>query len=313
MSVLVLAFALAGAHCSSNEPSSGGPLASSPTPAAAATPNEGLSADEAARLLPGVDTSMLSPQQRSALHELAADTFCPCSNQTLSSCLRAQSCPAAVREAELAKRLLLAGQSPAQTLLRVETYYGAFPEARRAPVDADGPIKGAPQAKVTIVEFSDFQCPACKAAHPVFDQLVKKYPNDVRVVFKNYPLPQHPFSEPAARAGVYAARQGRFWEFADGVFARQANLDMSGIDAAARDAGLDVAAMRRAIDEDPSIAAKVEADRQLGNALQIGGTPTIYVNGRQHILPPSLEYLSWAVDDELQWLANGRSWTAAQK
>src|SRR5690606_23678943 len=106
-------------------------------------------------------------------------------------------------------------------LMRVEAYYASFAKDRRRDVSTDGPIKGNPDARVAVVEFSDYQCPSCKAVHPVLDELVKKYPNDVRVVFRHFPLPQHPKAAEAAAAAVWAAEQGRFWQFTDLVFQNQ--------------------------------------------------------------------------------------------
>lgn len=313
---LLAATALLGAHCRSNE--SQGPLGADANPkpaepkavaAKTALPNDGLTEDEAKRLLPGIDTAALSPKQRKDLADLATDTFCPCASTTVAQCLRTQpACRPAVRLVELAKRMLVAGQPQAMVLVRVESYYASFAKDRRRELDADGPMKGNPAARVTLVEFSDFQCPACKAVHPVLEELVKKYPNDVKVVFKNFPLQQHPNAAKAAAAGVWAHEKGKFWPLANLFFERQEKLDDAGLEAAAKDAGLDGKAMLAAIANDPKYVAKVDEDKAVGMALQLGGTPSIFVNGRQMLLPPSMEYLTWTIEDELEWMASGGTW-----
>lgn len=311
------AIALLGAHCSSSdqatsqEAASGAAAASGSSAPGAALPSNGLTESETTRLLPGIKTSELTPKQRQDLVELTSDTFCPCSSTTVAGCLRAETvCRPAVRLTELAAELLLAGQSQTQTLLRIEAYYNSFPENRRIKFDEDGPVKGKADAKITIVEFSDFECPSCRAVHPVLESLVNKYPNDVRLVFLNFPLTQHPHAKEAAIAGAWAAEQGRFWPFANLVFQNQSRLDEIGVEALATQAGLDAKAMTAALESDPKYAAKVEKDKAQGEAARITGTPSLFINGRQLVLPPSMEYLSWTIEDELEWIANGKTWAA---
>lgn len=310
--------ALLGAHCRSSDqaatpqaPLGGGTETKGAPVSGKALPTSGLTESEATRLLPGIDTSELSPKQRQDLVEIASDTFCPCSSTTVAGCLRAETvCRPAVRLTELARELLLAGQSQTQALMRVEAYYNSFPQERRIKFDTDGPVKGKKDAKVTIVEFSDFECPSCRAVHPVLESLVNKYPNDVRVVFLNFPLSQHVHAKQAAIAGAWAAEQGRFWPFADIVFQNQSRLDEIGVEALATEAGLDAKAMTAALKASSKYADKVEKDKAQGEAARISGTPSLFINGRQLVLPPSMEYLSWTVEDELEWIANGETWAS---
>ncbi len=315
LGVVLMAAALTGADCHSNSTPTG-PLNTSPAPTtvvadtgSAAPPNEGFTEAEVQKLLPGVDTAGMTPKQRSDLVDLAGDTFCPCAATTVSGCLRqGPSCPAAHRLMELAKKMILAGQPEAQALLRVEAYYGSFPDNRRVEVNTDGPSKGAENAKVTIVEFSDFQCPACRAAHPGLTELVEKYPNDVRWVFKNFPLPMHQHSTAAAAAGVYAYAHHKFWETADWFFGHQELLGDDGFKAAAKAVGLDPTAFLAAT-TDPKELAKVEADKTEGENLKLSGTPSIFINGRQFVsMPATIEFLTWTVEDEFEWMSNGKKW-----
>lgn len=316
LGVVLLAAGLTGAHCHSGE-TAGSPSPVTATPAAtpakdaaanAPPPNEGLTEAEAAKLLPGIDTSDLDPKKRSELVELTGDTFCPCAATTLSACLRSgPTCPAAKRFVELSKKLLQAGQPPANVLLRVEAYYGSFADDRRIPLAATGPSKGSDKARVVIVEFSDFQCPACRAAHPALTELVQKHPNDVKWVFRNFPLPQHEHAEAAATAAAYAADKGKFWPVADWYFSHQDQLGEDGFKEAAKAAGLDPAAFLAA-STDPKYKARIEADKKDGMAAKLDHTPSIFVNGREFILPSTPEYLSWDMEDELEWMSNGKKW-----
>jgi protein-disulfide isomerase len=269
-----------------------------------------LSAAEALARLPGVDTASLTPKQRSDLVDLAGDTFCPCGGVTVAECVRpgGPACPAARRLLELAKKLLGNGVPAGSALLIVERYYGSFAKDQRVKVAADGPSKGPEDARIQIVEFSDFQCPACRAAHPALTELVRKYPADVRWVFRNFPLPQHAHAEAAAMAGVWAFDQGKFWPVADYFFGHQDDLGEIAFRDAAKVADLDASALLAA-STDATFQSRVEADKSDGLALKVNSTPTLFINGRMLALSATLEYLSWTVEDELTWIANDRKWT----
>src|SRR5262249_53017256 len=112
-------------------------------------------------------------------------------------------------------------------------------EAPRTEVAATGPARGPDGAKVTIVEFSDFQCPYCARGRKVVDEVLKSYPKDVRVVFRDFPLPMHDNAQKAAEAGQCAAEQGKFWELHDWMFDHQDKLSVAELTAAAKSLGLD--------------------------------------------------------------------------
>jgi protein-disulfide isomerase len=148
----------------------------------------------------------------------------------------------------------------------------------RVPVAADDPQKGAAQPLVVVVELSDFQCPFCGRLAQALDEVVLAYPDDVRLVFKQFPLRMHPDAELGARAALAAHAQGRFWAMHDRLFTtrrmkREATL------AHARALGLDEDAFAAALD-DPAIADRVAADLALGAGLGVRSTPTFFVNGR---------------------------------
>jgi protein-disulfide isomerase len=157
--------------------------------------------------------------------------------------------------------------------------------------------KGAAEPLVTIVEWSDFQCPHCSSYAQMLDEVAASYPDDVRVVFRQYPLPMHPDAELGARAAVAAAAQGRFWAMHDRLFANRSAMGRDEVVAHARALGLDVAAFEAALD-DPATAAKVQADKRAGAELGIRGTPSGFVNGIAFSGAPKPEALTEMIERE---------------
>lgn len=149
-------------------------------------------------------------------------------------------------------------------------------------VDVSGdPVLGPADAPVTIVEFSDFECPYCARFATLTAPLLRdNYGDSIRWIFVNNPLRSiHPRAHDAALAGECAAGQGRFWEFYDAVFARR-DLSNEGLAAVARDIGLDVDAFERCF-RDAEYAEEVAADMKEGQKFYILGTPTFFINGRR--------------------------------
>lgn len=162
-----------------------------------------------------------------------------------------------------------------------ESLASAGPEAPAGVNISNDPRLGSPTAPVTVVEFSDFQCPHCATFHTeIFPALRSLYGDQVRWVFVNRFFPQHDMAERAAMAGECAARQGRFWEFADPVFRDQENLSRSMLDDIAAQIGLDPASYRSCMDN-AETASEVAADQAEGERLRVDGTPTFFINGRR--------------------------------
>jgi protein-disulfide isomerase len=158
---------------------------------------------------------------------------------------------------------------------------GLGPIVAKVPV-GDSPVSGPADAWVTIVEFSDFQCPYCRAAQPTLATVLPEFGPDVRHVFKHYPLSGHAYALPSAVAAVCAHQQGRFWEFHDRLFASPSSLFGSGFEGALADiavqSGLDVAAWQACRLVEASTAA-VGRDSLQGRGAGVAGTPTFVVNG----------------------------------
>ena len=139
---------------------------------------------------------------------------------------------------------------------------------------------GPATAKVTVVEFSDFQCPYCAQAHETVHQLRERYPDQVRIVFRHFPLAFHEHARLAAQASLAAHAQGKFWPFHDRLFAQQHALDRKSLEGYAQELGLDVAAFKKGLDEN-AFDAQLEADMALGRSVRVDGTPTMFINGRR--------------------------------
>jgi protein-disulfide isomerase len=141
------------------------------------------------------------------------------------------------------------------------------------------PVKGAADAKVTIVEFSDFQCPFCDRVGPTLARLLEEYPDDVRIVYKHLPLSFHKDALPAAKASTAAGRQGKFWEMHDQLFASQRDLSEERFVEIAKNLGLDVGRFE-ADYRSAAVAIEVAQDMNEARRLGVTGTPGFFVNGR---------------------------------
>ncbi|MBL9005353.1 MAG: thioredoxin domain-containing protein [Myxococcales bacterium] len=148
----------------------------------------------------------------------------------------------------------------------------------RISVAATGPAKGPATAKVTIVEFSDFQCPFCSKGKKVIDEVVKLYGDKVRVVFRDFPLDFHDKAQKAAEAGLCANDQGKFWEMHDWMFDNQQTLDVDTLKAAARKLGLDGAKFDQCLTSNQH-EADVKRNMADGRKAGVSGTPAFFING----------------------------------
>lgn len=158
----------------------------------------------------------------------------------------------------------------------------------------DDPARGETNAPVTIVEFTDFQCPACAAMHPVLEEVLKSYGNKVRFVVRDFPLNQHEWARKAAEAANAANAQGKFFEYIGVLFKNQKALDVPSLKKYATEVGLDRARFDAALDRG-TYAAEVQKDVEDGEMYGVGSTPTIFINGLQlRIL--SIEGLRAAID-----------------
>jgi protein-disulfide isomerase len=173
------------------------------------------------------------------------------------------------------------------------TNAGATPAGpRQVAAGAPDPYqRGGARAPVTLEEFSDFQCPACGGLEPGLRKVVNDYGERVRLTFRNYPLPMHRYAFFAARAAEAAGQQGKFWEMHDALYDNQKEWSDSmeprvQFDSYATRLGLDVQRFKADM-ERQDLTERIKADMQRGNSLNVRGTPTVYLNGRE-LMPGKL-------------------------
>lgn len=163
--------------------------------------------------------------------------------------------------------------------------------------------KGPEKAAVTIVEWSDFQCPFCSQAKDLVHQILEAYPNDVRFVFKNYPLPFHQQAMPAAKAAIAAGKQGKFFEMHDKLFENIRSLAPDKYEVWAKEIGLDVDKFKKDM-ESPETAAQVTAEMKEAGDVGVRGTPSFFINGKQPA-GRSFELYKSIIDEEIKAAKKG--------
>ena len=158
---------------------------------------------------------------------------------------------------------------------------------------------GAADAKVTVVEFSDFQCPYCSRAATVANAIKKKYPEGVRFVFRQFPLSFHKDAHLASQAALAAGAEGKFWQFHDKLFENQKALGRDDLEKYAGEIGLDMDKFKKALD-DGTYKAAVDKDIELGNKVSVTGTPTMFINGERVRNPTDMATVSAQIDKLLK-------------
>jgi protein-disulfide isomerase len=173
---------------------------------------------------------------------------------------------------------------------------------KQLPTDGS-PEVGSPDAVVTIVEWADFECPYCRAVSPILDELVKHFPGQVRLVYKFYPLGAHPHGEIAARAGISAQNQGKFWEMHHLMFENQERLEQADLDRYAKQIGLDMPKYRVDLTAKET-GERIEKEKKQADEVGLEGTPFVFINGRyvdfQLVPNPPEDLIDWVkLDIEL--------------
>ena len=233
----------------------------------------------ASPVLPGVNTQGIGEQEGQALAALLSDAVCPCSpKDNVLQCIQKQSCPAATQLANYGADQFRKGLSIEQVMesmvrLYIERYVRYKFNLKNSPK------KGAASPKVTIVEFADFECPHCAEMRTILNEIIKTYPKDVEVIFKQFPLPHHTHASGAARAALAAERQSKFWQMHDMLFMNQGRLGPDKFSQFARELGLNVERFKKDMN-DSALYGQIESDRKEAIQANITGTPAVYINGR---------------------------------
>lgn len=161
----------------------------------------------------------------------------------------------------------------------------------------NSPVRGPKTATVRLVEFSDFQCPYCAELQKTLDQVLKAFPKDVQLVFKQYPLNIHPYARQAAAAALFANSQGKFWEVHDRMFQNFTSINDQNLRKWLGEAGLNAGDFDRAL-QTGKFEPVIQKDSADGASAKVLGTPTIFVNGRR-VHDRSFEGFKKMIQEEL--------------
>ena len=257
--------------------------------------------------LPGIDLSTLTVAQKTSVLKVLRnqDCYCACGMKVAECRVKDPSCSYSSGLAAVVIESIKGGKSEADALAAANNSKWAHTQPTKILDDAVKiPVTGAPStgpanAPVTIVEFSDFQCPYCVAAVPELDAVLKAYPKQVRLIFKQFPLEMHSQADLAATAAVASNLQGKFWAMHDALFAHHNDLSREAIDSAAKQTGLDMNRFEKDITSQ-QVRDTVVRDEQDGSSAGVQGTPTIFLNGQRYNGPIDLKYLKLVLDAELK-------------
>lgn len=244
---------------------------------------EPIPAKDLVREAPGVDVSKLSEPQRETFFQVINSEASACgAAHSLAVSLRDDdSCRDSMHVAQFIAGRIGAGAQPGDIKLELDMLVAALQE-REVPIEGR-PVYGNERAPVTMVVFADFQCPVCKAEAPELRAAVDSHRGQAKLVFKHFPLTHaHEFAEAAALAAEAAHLQGKFWEMHDKLFAHQNALAPADLERYATEIGLDVAKWKADMASE-AVKQKVTQDQADGMKLELTGTPTVYVNGRERV------------------------------
>jgi len=277
------------------------PAASWPPRAEAASPSPDKGASPSGEdhtPPPGIDLTKLDEFERKVFFRVVnrEASACGAGHSLIYSAKHDPSCRASFYAVRYVAHLVDSGFTDSEISDHLEQRFRA-PRVPHFDLVA-APWKGKQTARVTVVEFVDYECPHCKHAQTLLRQLVEEYPSDVKVYFKHFPLSSHTNARLAAEGAVAAHKQGKFWAFSDKVWANSDNLTPAVLEKLAKESGLDVALWRKEAASDP-VKNRVQADKTEGTDLGIAATPTIYINGRKYGDPLEIASLKDWIDEEL--------------
>lgn len=251
--------------------------------------------------LPNLDMGALSEAEKRTFFEIVDAVNSPCGQPvSIARCVReGTDCRDCRHAAAYTVRLLSEGY-PAERV-RDLLRFRYTPDTAVTLSTESCAWKGAAMARVTIVEFADFECPHCREAHEMFDSVFEDaaISSVARLCYRFFPLTGHENARPAAQAAVAAANQGKFWQMHDLLYANQTRLSSAAYLDFANRIGLDRG--RFLLDQDAEgTVARVDRDRAEGEAANIEGTPAIFVNGRRYEASPDASSVSAYIREELE-------------
>jgi len=248
--------------------------------------------------VPGVDVSKLDDRAKQRFAGFLDSLQSPCGKtQSLrKSLLEDQSCK---RAPFAARYLAMLVDEDLEDLEVRAAYDGRYRDDDKHEFDlSKAPSVGPRGAPIVLVEFFDYGCPHCAAFRSILDEVIEAYPNDVVVYFKHFPLSGHVNSEPAARAAMAAARQGKFREMHELLFEHQEEQSAAQLLGYAEQIGLDMTRFQADF-ADKGVAALIAADKEEGIQAGVEGTPALYINGKNYTDPLGFPFLKDWIDEYL--------------
>jgi protein-disulfide isomerase len=271
---------------------------------------------EKAETLGNVDLSSLTAVQKKAVLKLLReeDCSCQCGMKTAECIVKDPNCSYSRALAKIA----IQGVKDGKTLVEISKLMDASPKAHRPKVLEDpvsipvagSPVRGAADARITLIEFSDFECPYCSAAVKQVDAVMAAYPKDVKLIYKQFPLSMHPHAQMAAEASLAANEQGKFWEMYEVLFQNSRRLSAENMLSMAQQIGLDMNKFKADLDSG-KFKSVIQKDLADGDAAGVYGTPAFYINGQQYNGEVTLAALKPILDADLK--AAAKAQTEAKK
>lgn len=247
----------------------------------------------------------LTPAQKQAVLKITREQDCSClCGMKVAECVnRDPNCSYAKSLVGIA----IKGVQEGKSLVEISKMMDASPKAHRPKLLEDpvaipvagSPTRGPNDARITLVEFSDFECPYCSLAVGEVNSIMTAYPKDIKLIYKQFPLSMHPHAPLAAAASLAANQQGKFWQMHDALFKNFRKLSRENILAIAKDLGLDMDKFTADLDS-PKYQAVIKKDLADGESAGVYGTPSFFVNGKHYNGPLSLDAIKPILDAELK-------------
>lgn len=261
---------------------------------------------QTATVIPEVNLSGLTPAQKKAALEAlrGQQCLCGCSMQVAECRIKDPTCADSRAMSAVILKAIKEGKNPQQAVAESDVIRRRTGTARLLEAPVKIPLQGAPfrgpaEARITVVEFSDFECPFCSKAAAKIEAIRLAYPKDLRLVYKQYPLSSHPNAKIAAEAALAAQAQDKFWPMHDKLFANSKQLSRETIDKIGKEIGLDMEKFQADL-RSAKIAETIKKDIADGDKVDVDSTPTIFVNGRRYNGPLELDVLKPVLDAELR-------------
>ena len=256
--------------------------------------------------LGAIDLSALTPAQKKAVLKITREQDCSClCGMKVAECVnRDPNCSYAKALVAIA----IKGVQEGKSLVEISKMMDASPKAHRPKLIEDeavkipvtgSPTRGPNDARITLVEFSDFECPYCSLAVGEVNSVMAAYPKQIKLIYKQFPLSMHPHAPLAAAASLAANEQDKFWQMHDALFKNFRKLSRENILTIAKEIGLNMDKFTADLDS-PKLKAVIQKDIADGEAAGVYGTPAFFINGRRYNGPVSLEILKPILDAQLK-------------